>query len=210
MYIHAITGIQQKSPYCSPWVQAVYKYDPFFDCANRSVTLFRLVAACVRTSFLYFVLFCILKTSELAERPKIRRSMTDVLSQITPKLKRRSQSSAGSLEADNDVHKNAVKSSFLYYKANSGLWVKYWCVLDSAVIYCFNSPEDGTASFSVEIAGSEIRRTSCKSKNFTFDVFHRAADQHHEFAGDSTYVMYAWMRVLKIAAGLGGVRNVNR
>lgn len=200
-----VTGstLQSMSP-------GVFKTDPLFDRATRSVTLFRLVATCVRISLLYFILFCILKTSELAERPKIRRSMTDVLSQITPKLKRRSQSSAGSLEVGNEVHKNAVKSSFLYYKANSGLWVKYWCVLDSAVIYCFNSPEDDKASLSVEIPGSEIRRTSCKSKNFTFDVFHRAADQHHEFAGDSTYVMYAWMRVLKIAAGSEGVKNVNR
>ncbi|CAB3995109.1 Hypothetical predicted protein, partial [Paramuricea clavata] len=150
------------------------------------------------------------KTSELAERPKIRRSMTDVLAQITPKLKRRSHSSIGSsTEAGNDTRKNAVKSSFLYYKANSGLWVKYWCVLDSGSIYCFTSPEDGVACFSVEIQGCEIRRTSCKSKNFTFDVFHRAADKHHEFAGESTYVMYAWMRVLKIAAGPGGLKNVN-
>ena len=78
------------------------------------------------------------------------------------------------------------------------------------MIYCFNSPEDGIANFSVETQGCEIRRTSCKSKSFTFDVFNRAAEKHHEFAGESTYVMYAWMRVLKIAAGLGGVRNVNR
>jgi hypothetical protein len=137
--------------------------------------------------------------------------MTDVLAQITPKLKRRSHSSIGSsAEAGSDTRKNAVKSSFLYYKANSGLWVKYWCVLDSAVIYCFTSPEDGVACFSVEIQGCEIRRTSCKSKKFTFDVFLRAVDKHHEFAGESTYVMYAWMRVLKIAAGIGGLKNVNR
>ena len=165
---------------------------------------------CLSLSTLYFVILHF-KTSELAERPKIRRSMTDVLAQITPKLKRRSHSSIGSsAEAGSDTRKNAVKSSFLYYKANSGLWVKYWCVLDSAVIYCFTSPEDGVACFSVEIQGCEIRRTSCKSKKFTFDVFLRAVDKHHEFAGESTYVMYAWMRVLKIAAGVGGLKNVNR
>jgi hypothetical protein len=137
--------------------------------------------------------------------------MTDVLSQITPKLKRRSHSSIGSVEAgNNETRKNAAKSSFLYYKANSGLWVKYWCVLDAVVIYCFSSPEDGVACFSVEIRGCEIRRTSCKSKHYTFAVFNRAADKTHEFAGESTYVMYAWMRVLKIAAGSSEVKSVNR
>ncbi|XP_028394372.1 uncharacterized protein LOC114518533 isoform X2 [Dendronephthya gigantea] len=148
------------------------------------------------------------KANELAERPKIRRSMTDVFLQITPKLKRTSQSSVGAHETDNCVIKNG-KSSFLYYKASSGLWVKYWCVLDLAVIYCFNSPEDSVARFSVEIHGCEIRRTSCKSKNFTFDVFNRNADKHYEFAGESTYVMYAWMRVLKIAAGSEGGKGSN-
>lgn len=136
--------------------------------------------------------------------------MTNVLSQITPKHKRRSQSSVGTQETNSDGHKNAVKSSFLYYKASSGLWVKYWCVLDSAVINCFTSPEDGVASFSVEINGCEIRRTSCKTKHYTFGVFNRILDKHHEFAGESTYVMYAWMRVLKISTGLGASRDLNR
>lgn len=72
------------------------------------------------------------------------------------------------------------------------------------MIYCFNSPEDSVARFTVEIHGCEIRRTSCKSKNFTFDVFKRNADRHHEFAGESAYVMYAWMKVLKMAAGPEG------
>ena len=87
--------------------------------------------------------------------------------------------------------------------------MKYWCVLDSVVIYCYKSPEDGVANFSVEIQGCEIRRTSCKSKNFTFGVFNRTADKTYEFAGESAYVMYAWMRVLKTAVGFE-VKNMNR
>lgn len=137
--------------------------------------------------------------------------MTDDL-QITPKLNRGRYSSIGTDEASPDTqkHSTAVKSSLLYYKASSGLWEKYWCVLDTTVIYGYYSPEDSEPAFSVKIPGCEIRRTSCKSKKFSFGVFDRTTEKHDEFAAESTHVMYAWMRVLNIASGLGGIKDKTR
>lgn len=144
------------------------------------------------------------------ERPKIRRSMTSVLSQLTPKVsKRRNTSNAPMIPID-EVEKNVSKSSCLYFKANTGLWVKQWCVLQCSVLLCFNSPQEAEACFTVDVTGCEVRRTSSQSKNFTFEVFNRALDKHFEFAGESAYVMYAWMRVLKIASGLGPEKENNR
>lgn len=119
--------------------------------------------------------------------------MATLLSQLTPKINTGLQTSK--------VQRNASKLSFLYYKANSGLWVKYWCVLESSCIFCFDSPEHiESAAFIVDVQGCEVRQTSNKSKNFTFEIFQRDSEKRFEFAGESTYVMHAWMRLVKIAA----------
>lgn len=135
--------------------------------------------------------------------------METVFSQLTPKIKHRNKPTAALLQT-NEVQKNASKSSSLYYKANSGLWVKYWCVLESSNIFCFDSPEHVDSAFVVDVQGCDVRRTSHKTKNFTFEIFKRDPEQHFEFAGESTYVMYAWMRVIKIASGLETKNDTQR
>ena len=128
--------------------------------------------------------------------------MVDGMPRSTPIANRHDPSSV--VTSENDVgglQKTTTKCSFLHYKTSTGLWVKFWCVLESATIHCFYSQEDVTSNFKVQINGCEVQRTTCKTKNYTFNIFDRRNDKHNEFAAESSYVMYGWMRVLKIAAG---------